>query len=218
MKSEIFCNFNPNKIEEYMKKILFLLILTIVIFNIKPMVAQENNMNNLNPNTALLIIDIQYFYFPDGAVPLVNPEKAALNAQHLLIYFRENKLPVIHVKHIAKSGAEIHELVAPLEAEKVIAKQKANAFVGTDLLDHLKSKNIENLIICGMQTHMCVEAATRAASDYGFNCTVVEDACTTRDLKFENITIKAEDVHFSTLSALNGTYAKILKTNDIVNK
>mgnify|MGYP003813555837 FL=1 len=182
------------------------------------MVAQENNTNNLYHNTALLIIDIQYFYFQDGAVPLVNPEKAALNAQRLLNYFRENKLPVIHIKHVAKSGADIHELVAPQEGEKVIAKQKANAFVGTDLLDHLKSNNIENLIICGMQTHMCVEAATRAASDYGFICTVVEDACTTRDLKFENTTVKAEDVHLSTLSTLKGTYAKILKTNDIVNK
>ena len=48
-----------------------------------------------------------------------------------------------------------------------------------------------------MQTHMCLEAATRAASDYGFNCTVIEDACATRDLNYGNTTIKAKDVHWN---------------------
>ncbi|NOQ25192.1 MAG: isochorismatase family protein [Bacteroidales bacterium] len=166
--------------------------------------------SNTNKTTALIIIDIQNFYFPEGSVPLFEPEKAAENAKKLLTFFRDQNMTVIHVRHNTNSGAEIHNLVSPKENEKVISKDKANAFVGTDLLEYLNYNKITNLILCGMQTHMCLEAATRAASDFGFNCTVIEDACATRDLKYGDTTVKAKDVHFSTLSTLNGTYAKIL--------
>lgn len=67
-----------------------------------------------------------------------------------------------------------------------------------------------------MQTHMCVEAATRAGYDLGFKCTVVEDACTTRDLKYGDKIVPAEEVHFSTLSSLSGYYARITTTDEIL--
>ena len=86
-----------------------------------------------------------------------------------------------------------------------------------DLLEYLKMNSITELIIVGMQTHMCVEAATRAAYDLGFKCTVIENACATRDLKFKDKIVKAEDVHYSTLSALNNNYATILTTDELVN-
>ena len=67
-----------------------------------------------------------------------------------------------------------------------------------------------------MQTHMCVEAATRAATDYGFECILIEDACATRNLTFENKTILAKDVHLGVLAALSGTYAKIVTVEKFV--
>jgi nicotinamidase-related amidase len=163
-------------------------------------------------NTALIIIDIQNFYFPNGMLPLVEPEKAVKNAQKVLNQFRKEHKTIIHVKHNVSSGDEIHELVKPFEGEKVISKDKANAFIDTDLLNYLHDNKIKNLVLCGMQTHMCLEAATRAASDYGFNCIVIEDACATRDLSFDGITVKAKDVHYATLSSLNKTYASIITT------
>jgi len=177
-------------------------------------IAQESTMEK--DNTALIIIDIQNFYFPEGSLPLFEPEKAAEKTALLLASFRDNEMKVIHVRHNAKLGSEIHDLVAPINGEKVISKDKANSFVGTDLLDYLKGNKIENLVICGMQTHMCLEAAARAASDYGFNCTVIEDACTTRDLKFGNTIVNAKDVHYSTLSTLKGTYAEIKTTEEFI--
>lgn len=198
-----------------MKRILLSLIFIISLFISKEIMAQGDTLHK-NTNTALLIIDIQNFYFPNGALPLFEPEKAAENASKLLTTFRDNNMLVIHVRHNAKSGAEIHKLVAPIEGEKIISKDKANSFVGTDLLDYLHANKIENLVICGMQTHMCLEAATRAASDYGFNCTVIEDACTTRDLKFGETVVKSKDVHYSTLSTLKGTYAEIKTTEEFI--
>jgi nicotinamidase-related amidase len=48
---------------------------------------------------------------------------------------------------------------------------------------YLVSLKVKRLVICGMQTQMCVEATTRAAYDLGFKCIVVEDACATRNPK-----------------------------------
>lgn len=184
--------------------------LTIGLFVVSLNVIAQNDQKEAK--TALIIIDIQDFYFPGGMLPLYEPEKAASNAKILLDTFRENNDFVIHVKHNASSGADIHDLVKPLENEKIITKNKANAFVGTDLLDYLRGHQVQNLVLCGMQTHMCLEAATRAGADYGFQCTVVEDACTTRDLTYEDVTVKAKDVHYSTISTLQGGYAKVINT------
>ncbi len=162
--------------------------------------------------TALLLIDIQYFYFPGARQPLLNPEKASLNAQKLLTHFRNTGQLVIHVRHNSKTGGEIHKNVAPLETEKVISKNNVNSFKDTDLLDYLKEHKIDNLIICGMMTHMCVEAAVRAASDFGFAVTLIQDACTTRTLKYGDKEIPAEAVHNSTLASLSGYYAKVTDT------
>ena len=52
----------------------------------------------------------------------------------------------------------------------------------SNLMTYMDGKTgAENLVIVGMQTHMCLEAATRAAHDLGFECVVVGDACATRD-------------------------------------
>src|SRR5512133_2076725 len=162
---------------------------------------------------ALLVIDIQDFYFPGGKSALVEPEKAAAKAALLLADFRKKGLTVIHVRHNSEPGGKINDLVKPLPNEKIISKDAVNSFVGTDLLDFLKTNKIDSLVICGMQTHMCVEAATRAASDYGFKCILVHDACATKDLKFGDKTIKAEDVHYSTLSTLKN-YAVVESTSE----
>ncbi len=158
--------------------------------------------------TALIIIDIQNFYYPGGDSELHEPEEAGQNAQKLLYYFRETNQLVIHVRHNYEPGGEIHRDVKPIAGEKIISKDKVNAFKGTDLLDYLKEHKITDVVLVGMQTHMCLEAATRAAHDYNFNCTVVEDACTTKDLEFNNTIIEAIDVHYSTLASLK-SYAEI---------
>jgi len=199
-----------------MKKIFLLSMLVLLMSSIyHPIVAQQNTDQK---KIALLIIDIQEFYFPEGSVPLVSPLEAAINAKELLNEFRNRNLLIVHIRHNASSGEDIHPMVTPLENEEVITKNKANAFIGTNLLDYLHNNKITDLIICGMQTHMCVEAATRAASDYGFNCTVIEDACATRDLKYRDNTIKAIEVHYSTLSSLNRTYATIKTTQQFLDE
>ncbi len=196
------------------RSVSIVMVILTIFFLVFPYIylhsAEESDMKS--NKTALLIIDIQDFYFPGGSLPLVNPEPASLNAQKILMKFREKNLPVIHVRHNARSGAGIHANVKPVNGEKVISKDHANSFRDTDLLEYLNQHQVKRLVIVGMQTHMCVEAATRAASDLGFECILIHDACATRALKFNDKVIGAEDVHYSTLSTLSGTYAQVMDT------
>jgi nicotinamidase-related amidase len=163
------------------------------------------------PRTALLIIDVQEFYF-SGEGALVEPEGASRNAARLLERFRSEGREVIHVRHRASNGGEIHENVKPHEGEKVITKESVSCFKDTELLGHLRQSKVERLVICGMMTHMCVEAAARAAHDLGFEVVVVADACATRDLEYNGRTVAARDVHDSTLATLARAYGTVVDT------
>jgi nicotinamidase-related amidase len=137
-------------------------------------------------------------------------------------------LPVIHIQHIATrptatfflphtKGAEIHDNVKPLEQEKIIVKHYPNSFRETELLDYLKGKNITDLVICGMMTHMCVDATVRAAKDFGFNIVLIGDACATKDQEINGQIVKAEEVQKSFLAALNYFYATVKTTRQYLD-
>ena len=168
--------------------------------------------------TGLLIVDIQDFYFPGGRLQLENPEVAGMNAGLLLDQFRKGHMPVYHVRHNFEPGGNIHHYVKPMENEPVFSKDQVNAFIDTELLASLKADSIERLVICGMQTHMCVEAAVRAAHDLGFTCVLAEDACATRALQYEEHIIPAKNVHYSTLQTLQGSYARVVSTEDLIKE
>ncbi len=166
--------------------------------------------------TALLLIDIQDFYFPGGRLQLDNPERAGMNAGLVLERFRKEGLPVYHVRHNFEPCGNIHKFVKPLKSEKVISKDQVNAFIDTDLLETLQADSIEQIVFCGMQTHMCVEATIRAAHDLGFECLLVHDACATRALQYEVHIITANSVHYSTVQALENTYARVVTTGEFL--
>jgi nicotinamidase-related amidase len=168
--------------------------------------------------TALLLIDIQDFYFPGGKVVLENPELAGMNAGLILEQFRNKGMPVYHVRHNFEPGGEIHEYVRPVPGEKVFSKDQVNAFLGTDLLSEMRADSITAIVFCGMQTHMCVEAAVRAAHDEGFTCILVGDACTTRALQYEEYIIPAKNVHYATLQTLQDTYAKVVTSGQLLKE
>lgn len=178
---------------------------------------------------ALLIVDIQNDYFPGGAMELVGSVEAGKNAKALLAGFREQQRPVIHMQHISvrpgatffvpgTEGVEIHENVRPLEGETVFQKNFPNSFRRTPLLDYLEQNDIGQLVIAGMMTHMCVDATTRAAFDYGFECLLAHDACATRALSFGEITVPAAQVHASFISALQGIYAQARSTKELTGR
>lgn len=178
---------------------------------------------------ALIIIDIQNDYFENGAIELVNPIEASLKARKVLDSFREKNLPIVHIQHLSADpanmpifvpgtfGSEIHENVKPLEGEKIFQKYYPNSFRETGLLDYLKENDVTELVITGMMTHMCIDATTRAAFDFGYHCTVIGDACASRDLEINGKTVKAEDAHNAFLSALTFFYAKVQNADEFLS-
>ena len=208
-----------------MKRIIFIAVLVSSIVNF----ACAQTTKNLKMNKALIIVDIQNDYFRKGTMPLVGSDEASENAKLLLERFRNDRLTIIHIQHIATDptatffipntdGAKINNNVKPIGQEKIIVKHYPNSFRETELLNYLTANNITDLTICGMMTHMCIDATTRAAYDLGFNCIVVGDACATKNLYLNGHTVKANDVQTAFLSALNGTYAEVKTTKDITEK
>lgn len=174
---------------------------------------------------ALILIDIQNDYFESGKMTLEGSLLASENAKSVLDAFRANQLPIVHIQHIAARadatfflehsvGAEIHENVKPLLGEKVIIKHYPNSFRETELLEYLVGKEITDVVICGMMTHMCVDATVRAAKDLGFNVTLIADACATRNLEINGEAVKAHEVQKSFLAALNYFYSEVIGTKD----
>jgi len=180
--------------------------------------VQSQQIND-SLKTALLIVDIQNFYFPGDDKPgLVNAEGASLKAKELLQIFRDKNQLVVHVRHKSNNRGEIHKNVEPVSNEKIITKEEVNCFLKTDLLVYLRSNNINRLIIIGMQTQMCLEAAVRAGHDFGFECIVVQDACATRDVKFGEKTVKADDVQTCILATItDGGYGKVVDLDEVKN-
>lgn len=172
---------------------------------------------------ALILVDIQNDYFPNGTMELVGMSNASHNASRTLESFRKRKAPIYHIQHLSirpgatfflpnTNGAKHHATVYPVGKEVVIQKNFPNAFRATDLEVQLREAGIKQVIIVGAMSHMCIDATTRAAFDLGFDCTVLEDACATRDLEFNGSIVPADQVHRSFMAALAAPYANIIST------
>lgn len=175
--------------------------------------------------TALLIIDMQNDYFPGGKWTLHATETAAANTARVLKHFREQGLPVIHIRHEfaipdapfftpGSEGARIHASLQPQTDETVVLKHQVNCFKDTELHAQLQHTGITDLVITGAMSHMCVDAATRAAADLGYGNTVLHDACATCDQTFGDVHVDAAQVQAAFMAALGFAYANVISTDE----
>lgn len=178
-------------------------------------------------NTALLLVEIQNDYFPEGRMPVDKSIEASQKAQEILQVFRAKHLPIYHVQHVSTrpdavhflpctKGVEFHSSVQPLKNETIIKKHYPNSFKDTGLLNQLIKNQINHLVIAGMMSHMSIDATVRAAYDLGFTCTVLYDACATRSLEFNNMIIPAQNVHHAFIAALQPLYANTMMVKEFL--
>ena len=170
-------------------------------------------------DSALIMVDCQNTY-RHGMMQLTNVEAAIIEAQKLLQMARALHVPIIHIQHDAGEGspydvtAEIGQIsaeVAPKNGEAVITKNYPNAFIATPLEAQLKALGIENIILAGFMTHMCINSTARGAFNLGFKPTVVASACATRSLIGANgKTIDAQVMHDSALAAVRDLFAVVV--------
>ncbi|HVY53220.1 MAG TPA: cysteine hydrolase family protein [Gammaproteobacteria bacterium] len=177
--------------------------------------------------TALLLVEIQNDYFPNGRMCIEKSTYVAAKAKQILQAYRAREWPVIHVQQISTrpndtyflpctKGAEFHPDLQPTKGEIIVKKHYPNSFRDTNLLNVLNKNHINHLTICGMMTHNAIDATTKAAYDNGFMCTVLHDACATKDIHFNDSIIPAHNVQNSFLAALEPIYASVLSSDSFL--
>ncbi len=173
----------------------------------------------------LIVVDLQNEYLPTGNLPLVGIQEATANAARAIEAARNSGDAVFHVRHEftepgapifipGTPGVDIQPAVAPRPDEPVVVKNYVNSFRDTDLNALLEKAGVEEITVVGAMSHMCVDAAVRAAADMGYPVTVLHDACATMDLEFNGVTTPAHQVHAAMMAAFTFGYAAVKSTDD----
>lgn len=174
----------------------------------------------LPSDAALILVDLQQAIDDPRWGPRNNPQAERAIAA-LLAAWREEGLPVVHIRHDSvepdspyrpeRPSHAFKPEVAPALGEAVIGKRGHSAFVDTSLEETLDALGATTLVVCGVLTHNSVEATARHAADLGYRVFVVADACWAVALADRGgATWPAEIVHRLALACLDGEYATVV--------
>jgi len=173
--------------------------------------------------SALVLIDCQNTY-REGVMQLEGVEDALKECQALLARYRDAGRPVIHIQHDAGPGSPydtkaqigaITEAVAPRAGEPVVVKAYPSAFEKTDLDELLKARGVEELVLAGFMTHMCVNSTARSAFNHGYKPTIVAAATATRALPTAaGGVIPAQTLHEASLAGLRDLFAVVVERGE----
>jgi biuret amidohydrolase len=89
-----------------------------------------------------------------------------------------------------EAGHDIIPALAPIIGEPIIDKPGKGAFYATDLQSILHNRGIENLIVGGVTTEVCVHTTVREANDRGYRCIVAGDCCGSYFPEFHEMGLK----------------------------
>jgi len=178
--------------------------------------------------TALIVVDVQRAFDQwEAAGKRRNNPDAVKRIAELLAAFRSRQVPIFHIRHQGTRpgssflpdgpGYPVKDEAREQAGEPVIVKRVNSAFIGTDLESRLRAAEIKTLVICGATTNHCVETTTRMAGNLGFDACLVRDATWTFDrVGPDGDAHSAESIHAMTLSNLNGEFARIVSTAEVV--
>jgi nicotinamidase-related amidase/HPt (histidine-containing phosphotransfer) domain-containing protein len=178
--------------------------------------------------TALVVIDVQQG-FDDPRWGQRSTPHAEYNIAVLLEHFRRESLPIIHVQHCSLAsnstlregtpGWSLKSQATPLAGEPLIKKNVNSCFIGTNLEGMLHAKGITTLVMVGLTTDHCVSTTARMAANLGFKVFLVSDATATFERRGANGEhFSAEVMHATALASLNGEFAMVLSTSDVMSR
>lgn len=169
---------------------------------------------------ALVIIDVQegMFAYPDFQPH--DGEGVVARIGELIDRARAAGAPIFYVQHdggpgddleAGKPGFAYRAAIAPGSSDEVTVKKHGSAFKATDFDAKLKKAGIDHLVICGMQSEYCVDAAIRGAVERCYTVTLVADGHST----FNTKVLKAQDIIAHENETLNGSYAAVRPAAEI---
>jgi len=171
-------------------------------------------------NIGLLIVDVQEALVDGNPF---NKETTINNIELLIKECRANNVEVIYVRHDGGTGDEleqgtkgwqIYNQIAPIDGEKIIEKRYCSSFRNTELKAYLNEKNIETIILVGMQTEYCIDTTCKVAFEHGFNVIIPEESNTTLD----NESMSGKDIYeYYNFKIWNNRFATVKKLQDVIN-
>jgi nicotinamidase-related amidase len=106
-------------------------------------------------------------------------------------------------------GHDIIDELYPIDGEPVIDKPGKGAFYQTDLQLMLQNCAIENLLVCGVTTEVCVNTTVREANDRGYRCVVLADCCASYFPEFHEMGLKM-------IKAQGGIFGWVASSKDML--
>lgn len=181
------------------------------------------------PNAALVVIDVQQtFDDADYWGNRDNPD-AEKNIHRLVDYWQNHGLPLVMVTHTStrpestfhpdRAGSRLKSFLADVQSTVSVTKTVNSSFLGSpNLQDWLTANGIKQVVLCGIQTNMCVETTARMSGNLGFKTVVAIDACHTFDLQGPDGSVtRAADLSKTTATNLfGGGFAEVVTVQSII--
>ena len=123
----------------------------------------------------------------------------------------EEIMPMLKDVNLCVNGtwdAEIHPDMKPEPGDIIIDKNRPSSFYATRLESYLRAQGIENVVVCGVTTNICVETTVRDAAQRDYRTFVVRDAVGEVD-DFSGQTA---------LKAMEYLFARVMNVNDVLDE
>lgn len=148
---------------------------------------------------ALILVDFEKEWIDKNSDYFIGDLSELISKTNKLIdYCRKNNYKIIFTTHIEKDSDEafapnsenvkIINEINKKDSDILIQKNKISPFFKTNLGEHLKG--IDEIIICGILTNLCVRSLAQDAYDRDFKITIIKDCCQAFDKETHNFTIK----------------------------
>ncbi|MFT8350778.1 cysteine hydrolase family protein [Clostridium saccharoperbutylacetonicum] len=146
------------------------------------------------------------------------------NVKEIINEARINNIEVIYVRHDDRAGNEltkgndgfeIYEGFKPKAQEKIFDKNVNSAFKESGLLEYLKDKGENDVIIVGLQTDYCIDATIKCGFEHGFNIIVPAYTNTTVDNKFMS---GEKSYKYHNEFMWNGRYAECVSLDETIKR
>ena len=163
---------------------------------------------------ALILVDFEKEWTDKSSDYFVGDISDVVEKTNKLIdYCRKNDYKIIFTTHIEKDSdeafaensenVEIIDEIKKQDSDVLIKKNKISPFFKTDLDKHLE--RIDNIVIAGILTNLCVRSLAQDAYDRDFKITIIKDCCRAFDVETHEFTLKdlkatREEIEFLNLN------------------